>query len=132
MSPDVVTAICFVATFLLTAIYLTTKDKPRNENREIIFKDYEEYSSCKTLADRWFNSDLVGECGVCGMDDAPITLPRSEGTIGFLPYTEKCRYCQELANITYHLKHKSVLPWREQKKRYHPELVKKEKSGYYD
>lgn len=54
------------------------------------------YETAQSIADKWHDLKLVGTCGVCGMDDAPIVVTWSG--------TDKCKWCAELDNLTHHLK----------------------------
>jgi hypothetical protein len=65
--------------------------------RRLPVQEYKEYSSADIIDRHWMNSDLIGLCGKCGCDDAPIVVHPYQGA-------QKCKWCAEFDNITYHLK----------------------------
>ena len=66
-------------------------------------KEYIEYSTAPSIADKWHDQELVGLCHVCGLEDAPI-VHLLHG------YTSMpaCKYCMELKNLNYHLEWKTT------------------------
>lgn len=77
-----------------------TNDSVKKERRKLIERagDYTEYESAKAIADAWYDQKLAGVCRTCGGDDAPLIHTAIEGN-------ERCKWCAEFENITYHLRY---------------------------
>lgn len=79
-------------------------DGMSNHNLVAIEREYKEYSTPESAAAKWHDSDLIGTCSECGMDDLPIVHEDAYTLYGFPSSKAYCKWCYELIQLNYHLK----------------------------
>lgn len=91
-------------------------------------EEYKEYETAPAIEDKWRDSTVIGLCGHCGLDDAPIVIPEKETGLRLFSGEEvisraKCKWCAEKDNLDYHLKYKGSRTKEEIRRRIEPTAV---------
>lgn len=91
-----------VALVLWAAFFDPKPQLFKSKDIYVTIGEYQQYETADSIDCLWHDYSLVGECGFCGCDDAPIVIKSDPCR------KAKCKWCAELDNLNYHLRHNGV------------------------